>query len=211
MLDGVVKTKLEPAEPMGVLKIPDGVEPMRPVHRRYLGQRRIDPDYAASVWGIMGIGLDRRLPWRLFLPVVRGGDTVSWTTRSVKPDATLRYVNAPPGDEAVPAKRCLFGADHVRHAAVIVEGPLDAVRVGPGAVAVMGTGVSKAQKALLADIPVRTVCFDNEPKALARGVRLARELAAFPGVTYFTVLETGKDPCECSESEIRQLRKEFLE
>jgi DNA primase len=130
----------------------------------------------------------------------------------VSDKADLRYVSAKPAEEAMPIKSTLYGWDYVRHAAIVVEGPTDAWRIGPGAVATLGTSYSKAQVLLLTNLPVRVVCFDRDNEAQRRAKRLCCELAVFPGRTVNVCLEShlaASDPGGLRE-EVNELRQRFL-
>ncbi len=195
----------------GKLVLPVGVGPLLPAHEAYLRARGFDPDALARLWGVRGIGLDPRVPWRVFVPITLRGEIVSWTARAISDRHPLRYVNAAAGEERVSAKTLLFGADHARHAVVVVEGPFDAMRIGPGAVATMGVSYSRAQLRQLARFPVRAVCFDAVPDAQRRARRLCADLAAFPGRTDNVALLTGKDAADAKPSEIRAIRRLYLD
>lgn len=196
--------------PRGVLKLPAGAGPLLPRHRAYLRRRGFDPDELARIWGVGGIGLAARLAWRLLIPVAFRGRTVSWTTRDVTGRTSLRYVSARPDEEERPAKSVLYGIDHVRHAAVVVEGPADAWRIGPGAVATLGTGWTAEQLALLAAVPVRAVAFDRDPEAQRRAAALCEALAPFPGRTARVELSAA-DPGAAAADEVAELRRRFLD
>ena len=185
---------------------PDSLGPLLPAHRRYLEGRGLDPDEVARLWGAQGIGIAPRLQWRIYLPVVLHGITVSWTTRGIG-EQGKRYLSASPDEEAVPLKRTVFGADYVRGAAVICEGPFDAIRIGPGAVATYGLGYSRTQLAWMASVPTRIIAFDNEDAAQRRAVELANDLAVYPGRTCVVRLTSGKDAGNAAAWEIRELRK----
>jgi DNA primase len=122
----------------------------------------------------------------------------------------LRYINANPREEAVPAKDLLFGQDLARHAIVVVEGPFDAFRIGPGAVATMGLSYSREQLFKMSQYPVRVICFDQEDKAQQRARGLANDLLPFPGKTSVVVPQSA-DPGDMSEEEVREIRRTFLE
>lgn len=181
-----------------------------PPHSAYLRTRGLDHNDLFNKWGvkaILGAGL---LSWRLFIPVLLGGREVSWTTRAIDSRNQPRYVSAKPEEELYPLKSLLYGQDHVRNSAIVVEGPVDAWKVGPGAVATFGTQVTREQILRLSKIPVRVVCFDNEAPAQRAADKLCSMLEAFPGTTYKAVLESGTDPGEADPEEIKELRKKFL-
>lgn len=195
----------------GKLKLPFGLRPLLPVHRAYLENRGLDPDQLEREWGFRGIGPHAKLAWRVFIPITLKGKTVSWTTRSII-DRGLRYLTATVEDSDVNPKDVLFGSDKAKHAIVICEGPLDAVKIGPGGAATLGVGsVSRPQLLEMARFPSRAICFDMEPDAQRRANELADALAPFPGETTLVELETGKDAGECSKKELKQIRRRFLQ
>lgn len=194
---------------LGRCRPPPGVGPLGGKHTAYLRERHISEARAVS-WGIKGIGLSFRLAWSLFLPVVRHGAEMSWTTRSVGKGGR-RYVSARPEEEAAPLKTLLYGEDFCRNSCVVVEGPMDAVRIGPGACATFGLNTTAAQVAKIAGFPLRAVCFDAEPRAQAAANKLCRDLAAFPGETVLIRIESGKDAGEADEQEIEEIRRAFLD
>lgn len=194
--------------PVGQYQEPPEVGPLTWAHENYLRGRGFDPDAVVAEWGIKAIGRYSNLRWRLFLPVYRHGEPLSWTTRTIG-RAEPRYLAAKPHQEARPLKSLLYGLDKVRHAVIVTEGPFDAIRIGPGAVATFGVSYSRAQVAALAEIPVRVVCFDNGRLAQQRASQLADLLEPFPGTTSVARL-SGKDPASAPEEEICELRSRFL-
>lgn len=178
--------------------------------QEYLRQRGFDPGALEKTWGVKVTWHAHDLPYRLFIPIHENGEEVSWTTRAIHPDNQPRYVSASPERELRHHKHLLYGLDHVRGAAVVVEGPIDAWRIGPGAVATFGTNFTREQVLLLSKIPVRAVCFDREPQAQRQAKKLCQILSAFPGATYNLEIESGKDPGEASVEEVREIRRQFL-
>ncbi len=161
---------------VGKLVIPPGVGPMMKVHRDYLRGRGFDPDVLVSLWNVQGIGLAAKLAWRLFIPITYLGMVVSWTTRAINDSGGRKYVNAGQHEESMRAKDLLFGEDFLRHAAVVCEGQLDAMRIGPGAVATMGVGFTRNQVLRISKRPLRVMIFDSEPAAQDREVKRIRKM-----------------------------------
>lgn len=199
---------LEP-EAKGVLKIPDGVGPLLPAHRRYLRGRGYDPRDLVRVWRIGGIGISPTHGWRIYIPIHHRGDVVSWTTRSISDEHGGRYRSAGAKEESVPHKSLLYGEDYCRSAVIVCEGPFDVWSVGPGAVCTFGTGFKRSQVLKLSKYPVRAVCYDGEPAAQAKAQELCDLLEPFDGETYNVVLDT-KDPGEASRKDIKKIRKVVL-
>lgn len=191
----------------GRYKPPDDLIPLTPRHESYLQGRGIETD---SDWfpkyGVKSVGMNGgRYKYRVFLPVTLGQKEVSYTTRSTLSHG-LRYLSASPEDEAVSHKELLFGEDFVRSVIVVHEGPLDALRVGPGAVATFGTAYSKAQLYRIGRYPKRYICFDTEPGAQARAEKLADDLSVLPGKTWNVQLDA-KDAGASSPREVARLRR----
>ena len=193
-------------ERRGRLQLPVGVGPLLGVHRQYLEGRGYDPDAIAKEWGIQGIGLQPELKWRLFIPFYSRGEVVSWTTRSIAKNSTQRYISAAPEQEALNHKKLLYGEDKARHAICVVEGPIDAWKIGPGAVATCGTSYSRAQILRMARFPLIGICFDNEPAAQARAHDLLNQLSAFGGEVVNIQLDS-KDPGEATAEELDTVRE----
>jgi hypothetical protein len=198
-------------KPRGHLKIPAGVGPLEKAHISYLKGRGYDPDQLVKLWGIKGIGLAPRLPWRIWIPVTLYGRTVSWTTRSIKDDGVIRYISAAPEDEEVAIKTLLGGEDYARHSVMVVEGPTSGWKIGPGAVWTFGMDYTRAQVSRIARFPVRTIAFDNDPpKAQQQADKLCAELSCLPGKTNRIEIDAD-DPGKMSERDVSLLRKSFLD
>lgn len=180
--------------------------PLLEAHCRYLRSRGLDPEALQQIWSLEGIGVASRLSWRIYIPITHQGKRVSWTTRSIAPDAEQRYISASASQETVPHKSLVYGADHCRHGIVIVEGPADAWAIGPGAGALFGTAFSIPQVRQLIRFLYRTVCFDSSPDAQARARELASQLSVFPGVTQVVQLDA-KDPGSAGSRELSRLRR----
>ena len=201
----IVRSKVK-VERRGKLVMPSGVGPLQTAHVRYLEGRGFDVDELEDIWHVKGIGVAARLQWRIFIPIELHGETVSWTTRSINPDAELRYRSAAEEEEAVNHKTLLYGEDLARHAICVVEGPLDAWKIGPGSVATCGTSTTPAQLLRMSKYPVRGICFDNELAAQRRARALADALKVFPGDTFNIQLDS-KDAGEATDSELQQIRR----
>ena len=187
---------------------PDGVAKMGPLHREYLRGRGLDPVKMERLWQVQGIGQVGRLAWRLFIPIYQYGRLVAWTTRTIG-DKEPRYISSSDSQSIQPIPTLLYGADLCAQSVVVVEGPVDVWRIGPGCVALLGLQVTPAKLQALSSFPVRTICFDNEGPAQARARALCRTLSSFPGETRNVVL-SGKDAASSPEEEIVELRSKYL-
>ena len=190
----------------GKLELPSGLCDLQEPHRKYLKKRRYDPDKLINDWSIKGIGIHSYLAWRIFIPIDYKQNTVSWTTRSLKDKAKVRYMSASSKQEAINHKHVLYGEDYCGHAVIVHEGAFDAWRTGHGAVATCGVGFTRPQVLKLSKYPIRVICFDNDPAAQTRADELCSLLEPFKGETYNVQL-SAKDASEASDKEIKQLRR----
>lgn len=193
----------------GSLVLPSGVGDLKQPHREYLCARGFNPDELVRLWDLKGIGpvCNRySLRWRIFIPIVYQGDMVSWTTRAVSSKQAIRYLSASPEEEAYPARWVLYGGDYVRNSVIVCEGPADVWRIGPGAVAVLGSNPTNSQIGWLGRIPNRFVLYDSEPAAQRRAEKLMAALDAYPGTS--TLLESDSpDPGSATPEVIQQIRE----
>lgn len=175
-------------------------------HRQYLRKRGFRPDEIQRIWQVGAISLAAKLPWRLYIPIHQRGQRVSWTTRAIGEGVTQRYVSASAEEESVNHKEVVYGLDLCFHSVVVVEGPTDAWRIGPGAGALFGTAFSPAQVLQLSQVPHRIICFDSSDEAQERAQDLASQLSVFPGSTQNVILDA-EDPGEADEKEVKLLRE----
>jgi DNA primase len=186
------------------LVLPIGIVDMQTAHIKYLRSRGFNPQKIKKLWGVQGFCVHKDLSWRLFIPIEYKGEVVSWTTRSL--GENRRYISASEYQERIPHKELLYGEHYVRNSVVVLEGITDVWKVGPGAVALFGTGFKRSQVLKISKYPKRVICFDSEKKAQEKAEELACMLQSFPGETIVVQLQTGKDPCSASDKEVKQLR-----
>ena len=201
------KEKIEDAPNVrGNFTMPKGVKPMARCHRDYLRSRRFNPNRIEAVWNVGGIEINGgQYKWRLYIPIISGGIHNSWTTRTIAtdPDVT-RYLSAPPEFERIGHKELLYGEDFAGETIIIVEGPMDAWRIGPGAVCTFGTRPTPAQIIRMGRYPKRYVCFDHGAERYSQA--LVEALSVFPGVTHSISLEAS-DPDSMGKKELSQVRR----
>ena len=197
------------AKSEGTFKFPEGLIDLTSsdTHVWYLRARGFkNVKRLSQFWGLKATRVTNRIPWSIFIPIHYQGEIVSWTTRSLC-DHGRRYRTAKRSEEKIPAKSLLYGEDHARHAIIVVEGPLDVWRIGPGAVATMGLAFTPTQVERISKYPVRVICLDSEQEAQRRAYSLCRQLECFPGRTINVMLESGKDASRANPEEVAKLRR----
>lgn len=171
----------------------------------YLKQRKID-DRTRRLYQLKATGAYSSHPWRIIIPIMFRGETVSWTSRSISDKTRSKYITAKRNQEKIHHKQLLFGEDFCRHTIVVCEGPFDAMVIGPGATATLGTVVTTAQLKHIKKYPKRIICFDSEFDAQKRALKLLNDLSVFRGETHNIVLDS-KDPASATKKELNQIRK----
>jgi hypothetical protein len=195
----------------GSLKKPKGIGPLARAHREYLRGRGFDPLKIQKLWKVEGIRISSNLQWRLFIPIFLDGEEISWTTRSLNDNSNGRkYISASPSEEKTHFKDSLYGIDLARNSIIVVEGPTDVWRIGPGAVALYGLNWTASQVNMIAGFHQRAICFDNEDSAQDKAIHLAADLYGCPGKTTIIKLDS-EDPGSASEKEIHKLRQAVLD
>lgn len=183
------------------LSFPFGAGPLGKRHLKYLVNRRgftlsrireLTPKY-----NLLGTGPVGDYRHRIILPYTHYGRLVSYQSRDITGRMGNKYMACPGGDEIIPHKDCLFGADLVDgDRVVVVEGPLDALKLGPGAVATSGVNFTWAQVKQFADRwQKRYILFDNDAAGYNAARRLAATMSVLHGSTSIIRLPEGyKDP-----------------
>lgn len=162
--------------------LPTGAGSIGEAHCVYLEDRGFDPDEIEHVYKIKGTGAvghvdytdddgtRHRSPFRfrIIIPVYMNGVRVSYTARDITNTSNTKYRSAPAAVEVRDIKTCLYALDLAKRDAVIVtEGAMDAWKLGPGAVAVMGVSYLPAQVRLLERFRKVFVLFDDDAYDMA--------------------------------------------
>ena len=199
--------------PVGGKYIEPANIPLTRAHGDYLRRRGFNPKELVEKWGISSVpGWEPLLGNRVLMPLTFDGVKVSWQARTVFPDVEPRYLTASKDQEQVHHKDLVYGWDYASllGRAVLVEGPMDAWKLGPGAVHGFGVQLMAAQVRLLSQLDEVFVVFDSEPKAQTIGRDIARQLAALGTRAEYVDLETSKDPGELSMEEGQTVMNELM-
>lgn len=197
---------------------------------RYVLNRGFDPHELTRLWGV---GFSSReypydFPGRLVLPLrAHPGDAGPSALTDPGGWIVVGYTGRALGDATVVSKyitclraqtsRILYGLDRVPAddtRVIVVEGPADVWRAGPGAVAVLGKFISDAQRQLIRSVlPGRDIVVMFDPDAVedadtaADKLRdvLGRDLTSGvkPGRVVVARLFADRDPGDCTRKEVK--------
>lgn len=180
-------------------------------HLKYLERRNFDVDELQDLWKIEGTGPVGAWKHRIVIPIYFQHRLISWTCRWVGSDGPPKYIACPVDVEIYPHKHMLYGWDYVHSdSIVVVEGPTDVWRLGPGAVATFGIEWSLFQLELLSTFDCVFFAYDREPTA-EKKARQALEYLSLMGVPVTKmILLDREDPGDLKESEADQIMAEVL-
>ncbi len=194
----------------GRLDWPPGVMPLQDIHKRYLASRGFDPGHLEAKYKLKGTGPAGPYAWRIIAPFILDGQMVSYQGRSIDPRAQVKYKACRPEDELISHKKILYNLDNAGETAIIVEGVFDVWRLGDGAVAAVGTTVTRAQVMVAAErFRKAYILFDAEPAAQRRARKMAAALSVLGVEALVAELGTG-DPADLDQGEADDIKKKLL-
>jgi len=187
---------------------PPGTESLQEPHKKYLKSRRFCPETLQRLWHIKATSYKSGIwNWRIMIPIYDfSGRFVSYQGRAISKEMTPKYL-FPPGDEMTQNPReILYGIESVPgDTVIIVEGPTDVWRIGPGAVATLGVSWKAEQAAVLRKFERRFIIFDPDDKSQRQAVELANWLSLHKGIT--EIIWPGRtDPGDFTDNKVTRLK-----
>lgn len=177
---------------------------------KYLRSRKFNPETLIKTWGIQaGPNLG---PWRyrIIIPVELKKRVVTWIGLDASGHQQIKYKAAAVTESFIPASELLYGMDRVGKNVLVVEGVTDVWRMGSGAVATFGMGVTldKLEQLLYLGSSKYFIMFDGEPQALKNAKTMAHHLSNRGKKVEVLSLGQG-DPADMSGQEVEDLRMEI--
>lgn len=154
---------------------------------------------------------------RLIIPYFLDGELVTWTGRAIG-ESTIRYKDLSVADSLVPVKQTLFNHDAINEggkALVIVEGPLDALKLdfygkpfGVRAVGLSTNSLSEDQAFMLEASrgrfrQVGTMMDNKSDFGRVDSMRLKQELSFIPDLRIYDVPFDRPDPGDLTPREVQ--------
>jgi len=179
------------------------------IHIEYLMDRNLDAMQLADEYDCK-FTIDEYPKNRVVFPVIHQGMAVSYVARAVD-DNPLRYLVCKDKLEVRKAKHCLWGANRVGGGTIIVvEGIFDALRIGVGAVAVLGMAWTMEQAREIAKYKQSYIMFDNTDEAQDAGRKLAETVTSLGGNSKRVRVAEFKDPGEFTDEMVEKVRNTLL-
>lgn len=198
--------------------LPENERTLLPSHKKYLEGRNFDAEQLEKTWGLVSCGNYGDYRNRILIPIYYKRKLVSFHSRSVKRDTTMKAKACEQEKEVIRHKELLYGFDRVPGNTVIVsEAPFDKWRWGAEGVATFGIKWTEAQVALLSCFKNIFLVFDSnmvdgielEKTAKMQAEELSDRLALWNKV--WIISELGCDPAELSQRRADRIKQGFLE
>lgn len=192
---------------------PLGLDAVSHKHLKYLREERgfKHPQEIVEEWDLKGTtNSTRGWSWRLVAPVHNEiGDIVAYVGRSIF-DVKPKWRMTENDHCAEPPEDLVYGIHKAKgDAVIIVEGPGDVWKMGPGTVATLSIDWREHQAHKLRQYKKRFIMFDPDEQAQKRAMQLAEWLSYFPGETE-VIYGLDKEPGDMQEKEARKLHAELL-
>ena len=185
-------------------------------HRKYLSNRKFDPDQIIRDYGVTGTGPKEE--WqghlyelRIIIPIYFHQKLISFQGRDFTDKQKERYKGCPLEKSVMNYKHVLYNWDNATSSrVVVVEGIVDVWRLGSGFVASFGTSMTSSQIHLLSSKEEVLFLFDPEPAAHKKAVEYASQLASMGIRTEVVELDGDQDPGDLTTAQAAEVRKELL-
>ena len=190
--------------------LPTGSGPIQERHKNYLKNINFDPEYIANEWGILGSGNLGFFKFRIIIPVYINTRLITFTARDITNLSDKRYINCKNEESILPIKHTIYGSDKaIFDSVLVVEGPTDVWRYGPGAVATFGIQYSQEQIELLKKYKRVVIAYDREKQAQIQAIKLAKQLV-YSCQSVEVITPPANDVGEMKIEDIKKLHK-FVE
>ena len=206
------------------IKLPGFQKPLE-LHTEYLESRGLDVDELCFYYNIRFTGMLEKweeVDWgyRIIIPVFDiKNRLVSFQGRRIFKQQEPRYLFPPKAKQVRDSKTLLYGANLCKldKPLLVVEGVVDAWKLGPGVVCTFGSSVTKEQILEMSRWRKIFIAFDNEPTAIEHARDVAKQLSSLGSEVYlvntdFGLKEDGevKDIGDLSIDDARKFRKSVL-
>jgi DNA primase len=177
-----------------------------------LEQRGFNPDELVNEWSLSstdGRETDKNWRWRIVVPIYMAHRLVSYVGRTIG-HRMDKYRAAPKEWRSLNPHDTLYGLDKVcGNTVVVMEGPADVWRWGPGAVALFGDQSSLSQRILLRRFRRAIIMLDGDDAGKTAGEKLAWQMSGFGMEVQQAILPDGLDPGQLDSGQVQELKKDL--
>lgn len=122
-----------------------------------------------------------------------------------------KYLNATVEESIIPTSQLIYGTDQAGDSAIIVEGVTDAWRLGPGALATLGMGITATKIEALLYLKTKTfyIMFDAE-YAAQKNADILGDALALAGRNVEVIHLANGDPADLTEGAAAIVRGQLI-
>jgi DNA primase len=179
-------------------------------YKKYLEGRGLDWRFVSRMFKLRCINYAHKYRSRIIIPVIQNDVEVSWVSRSILDDPSVRYVNCPKADEVISLKETLFNMDNTANTVLVTEGAFDVMAVGHGCVSTLGVKYTPVQLDMLKSYRRVFIWYDPDKSGMRAAEKLASDLGYHVSVE---ILESDMDLSETNKhypDEIIKIKRELL-
>lgn len=177
------------------------------LHKKFLEKRGFEPEYIFNKYNLLCNGPIGDYRLRLIVPFYLRKKLMTFSSIDVTGKAKIKYYNY--GGGLLSPKAMLYNLDSCSESVIVVEGIIDAWKIGDGACATMGIMWTISQLYFLSSFRRVFILFDTENAAQESAERLCSDLSCIVPHVERLELDIG-DPGDMNESDIKHLRKEVF-
>ena len=143
--------------------------------RKYLIDRKFNPEELIKTWGILSTAHYGFYKHRILAPIYINGQLVSFQTRDITGKASQKYLACGSDDEIIHHQNCIYGMNLINaRKCIIVEGITDCWRLGVGSVCTFGIAFTKLQARMIAkNFEKVFILYDSEEHAQEQADKLS--------------------------------------
>lgn len=199
------------------LILPSGTISLTPKAKKYLVNRKFDPDKLAHTWELLSTPHWGFYKHRILAPIYFKNQLVSYQCRNITEKHSQKYLACHQDEEIIQHQHTIYAIDQaVTHGktALVCEGITDIWRMGIGSICTFGIDFTKQQARLIAANFNRVfILFDSEDQAQEKADELGFLISsAFTNpveVINLPFLVSDIDPGEMKQDDADALMKEI--
>ncbi len=180
------------------------------LHKKYLRSRGFPVIKTIRKYRLKAVGEVGHYKFRIVIPIYMDRKLVSFTTRDVTDRQEPKYKDATPEESSIDPKHLVYNIDSVPKGsdAFLVEGPLDAWKLGDGAISLGGVQFTERQVVIINKRKIRNlyILLDNDGPGKRAATRLSKVFAPLVKTCEILTLDKVLDPGELTTSEVGVLK-----
>lgn len=183
------------------------------MHSKYLRGRGFVPRKLIKKYKLEAVHTIGKFKFRIIIPVYMSKKLVSYTSRAIVEEMDPPYLHAKVKDCIIDPSRAIYNYDtlEANSDAFLVEGPIDAWKLGDGAVSIFGVEHTEDQIRFLLRKKIRNlyIFFDSDKPGKRKAKKIARILAPICKSCEILTLEKRNDPGELLPHEVVSIKNDL--